>query len=81
MTSTQGKKSFHDGDIIIVDPEQTAKHGSFVVAVLPRAKEATFKQYDVDGGVKYLKPINPQYPLVEINEKTVICGVVVGCFN
>ncbi len=73
--------SFHAGDVIIVDPDKAAAHGSYVIAMLPRAKEATFKQYVIDGGVKYLKPLNPQYPMTPINDATHICGVVVECLR
>ena len=71
-------KTFHEGDIIIVDPDKDAKHGDFVIAVLPRAKEVTFKQYVQDGGIHYLKPLNPQYPITQIDKGTHICGIVVG---
>lgn len=47
--------------------------------MLPRAKEATFKQYVVDAGIGYLKPLNPQYPMVQINDATHVCGVIVEC--
>jgi len=72
-------KSFHEGDLIIVDPDKTAANGSYVVAMLPRAKEATFKQYVFDAGIGYLKPLNPQYPMVQINDTTHVCGVIVEC--
>lgn len=78
MTAS-GSKSFHDGDIIIVNPDKTPQHGDFVIAVLPRSKEATFKQYVVDGGVQYLKPLNPQYPLIKIEKKACISGVILKC--
>ena len=82
MTSPLGhSKSFHEGDIIIVDPEKAVMHGSYVIALLPRSKEVTFKQYVIDGGVHYLKPLNPQYPIVKIDDSTHICGVVVGYFS
>jgi SOS-response transcriptional repressor LexA len=82
MTAPSGQnKSFHEGDVIIIDPDKKAMHGSFVIALLPRAKEATFKQYVVDGGVLYLKPLNPQYPLIEINKGTHICGVVIASLS
>jgi len=74
-------KSFHEDDLIIVDPDKTAVHGNYVIAMLPRAKEATFKQYVVDGGVAYLKPLNPQYPMVQIDDATHVCGVVVECLG
>lgn len=82
MTATHGhNRSFHEGDIIIVDASKTAIHGNNVIALLPRAKEVTFKQYVIDGGIKYLKPLNTQYPIVQIDDGTYICGVVVGCLS
>jgi SOS-response transcriptional repressor LexA len=80
MTTSGNNKSFHENDMIIIDPEKNATHGNYIIALLPRAKEATFKQYVVDGGIKYLKPLNPQYPITQIDTSTHICGVVVGCF-
>jgi SOS-response transcriptional repressor LexA len=74
-------KSFHEGSIIIVDPDKAAEHGMHVIAILPHSKGATFKQYIIDGGTRYLKPLNPQYPMIPIDDSTHICGVVVGCFN
>lgn len=70
-------KCFHEGEIIIVDPDKTVSRGCYVIALLPRSKEVTFKQYVVDGGVHYLKPLNPQYPIVQIDDSTHICGIVV----
>lgn len=77
MSAPGTVKSFNEGNIIIVDPDKPLKHGSFVIAVLPKSKEATFKQYVIDAGVRYLKPLNPQYPTVQSNDSTHICGVVV----
>lgn len=74
-------KSFCESDIIIVDPEKKVTHGNFVIAILPHSKEATFKQYVIDGGIRYLKPLNPQYPITQIDDSTHICGVVVHCIN
>ena len=77
MTSpSHHAKNFYEGEIIIVDPERTAEHGDFVVALMAGGKEATFKQYVVDGGTAYLKPNNPQYPLSNIENKTKILGVI-----
>lgn len=82
MTAPLGNsKSFHAGDMIIIDPTKKAMHGNNVIALLPRSKEVTFKEYVIDGGVHYLKPLNPQYPIVQISESTHICGVVVACIN
>lgn len=82
MVSPQDQnKSFHIGDILVIDPSKTATHGQFVIALLPKAKEAVFKQYVLDGGICYLKPLNPQYPMLQMDESTHICGVVVGRLN
>ena len=50
------------------------------MALLPRAKEETFKQYVIDGGVQYLKPLNPQYPIVQVDKGTHVFGLVIGRF-
>jgi SOS-response transcriptional repressor LexA len=42
--------------------------------------EATFKEYYEDDGKKYLKPINPQYPTSEMDDDSIIIGVVIGSF-
>lgn len=81
MVSANGLKSFHEGDLIIVDTDKEVKYGDFVIAVLPNAKEATFKQYMIDGGVKYLKPLNTQYPLIAIDAKVILTAVVVKSIN
>ena len=73
--------SFHEGSIIIIDPDKSTTNGSFVIALLPHSKELTFKQYVVDAGIHYLKPLNPQYPIVKIDERTHIYGVVVASIN
>jgi SOS-response transcriptional repressor LexA len=81
QTPTGHQACFHDGDIIIVDPTQQAAHGSYVIAMLPHTKSATFKQYVIDGGVAYLKPLNPQYPTIKINNTASIRGVVIQCLK
>lgn len=76
MTSLSAGTSFLEGDMIIVDPDAKAKHGDFVVAIIGNAKEATLKQYVIDAGIKYLKPLNIQYPITKIEKGMVIIAVV-----
>jgi SOS-response transcriptional repressor LexA len=45
--------------------------------MLTDANEATFKKLVIDAGKTYLKPLNPQYPLIPINGNCRIIGVVV----
>jgi len=67
---------FPNGSIIIVDPAAESRHGSYVVVRLDHAEQATFKQLIMDGGARYLKPLNPRYPIMEIRESATVCGVV-----
>ncbi|CNH89382.1 LexA family protein [Yersinia enterocolitica] len=76
MTSPVGV-SIPEGMIVLVDTGREAKNGSLVIAKLTDANEATFKKLVTDGGSSYLKPLNPQYPLIPINGNCKIIGVVV----
>ena len=68
------------GTIIYVDPEVQPTNGCNVIAKRTSVNEATFKQYKVDSGSYYLIPLNPQYPTVEIDSTTRICGVIIGSY-
>ncbi|MFM2480415.1 LexA family protein [Celerinatantimonas sp. YJH-8] len=76
MENPSGKKSIPEGAVIVVDPEWPASSGSLVVARLDDSKEAIFKQLIIEGEQKYLKPLNPQYPVIPINSNCTIIGVV-----
>lgn len=76
-----GQHSYPEGTIIYVDPDVPVSSGRRVVAKLPSSNEVTFKEYRYDGGKHYLKPLNPQYQTIEINEETHFCGVVIGKFE
>ena len=73
--------SYTEGTIIFVDPDRTLTNGCRVIAKLPNSNEVTFKEYREDGGRRYLKPLNPQYQIQEINDDTILCGVVIGQFK
>jgi len=47
------------------------------VAKLSDSNEATFKRLVIDGAQKYLKGLNPAWPLVSINGNCKIIGVAV----
>lgn len=75
MVTSEGK-GFPDGCIIIVDPDAAPNNGAFVIVRIESSAEATFKQLVTDGGKQYLKPLNQRYPIMEITERAIICGVV-----
>jgi len=77
MENPAGRPTYPAGSIIIVDPEKQAENLSAVVVRLVNSKEATFKQLIVQGGERHLKPLNPRYPIMPLDEAAMLCGVVV----
>lgn len=71
-----GGHSYPEGVIIFIDPDTVVTNGCRVIARIPDADEATFKVYSEDAGKKWLKPLNPQYPMIEMTDEMMICGVV-----
>lgn len=76
MTSPVGF-TVPEGMIILVDPSKEAKSGKLVVAKLFNDNEATFKMYIEDAGRKFLKPLNPRYPMTEVDGNCAIIGTVI----
>lgn len=72
------RRSFPDGSIIIVDPARELRSGAMVVARLSDEAETTFKQYIEDAGRRMLVPLNPQFPVIPVDEPMTYCGTVVG---
>ncbi|MDQ6988489.1 MAG: XRE family transcriptional regulator [Mariprofundaceae bacterium] len=70
---------FREGEYVAVDPAREVKNGSFVIAKLKDTNEATFKQFRLDTGRTYLKPLNSAYPIIDVtdNEQFHVCGVVI----
>lgn len=76
MTSPVGA-SFPEGFLILVAPEFEPRSGQFVVAKLIDSNEATFKQFIRDSGEFYLKPLNPSFPTIPMDDAWVVVGTVV----
>ncbi len=66
--------NFPPGTILIVEPDMDAEIGDFVIAK-NGDEEATFKKLVKDAGTLFLKPLNPQYPMIKLDGYHVI-GVV-----
>lgn len=71
------ESEFSDGDTIVVDPKAPVRHNCYVVVRMRANDYATFKQLIIDGGRRFLKPLNPRYPILEMEASGEICGVVV----
>lgn len=62
---------FNEGMILIIEPDISANSGDFVIAKNSNG-EVTFKQYEQDSGKFFLKPLNPQYPIIPIDDYQII---------
>ncbi|AKP34689.1 LexA family protein [Yersinia aleksiciae] len=76
MTAPTGI-SIPEDTLVLFDTGREARNGSLVIAKLESANEATFKKLIIDGGSKYLRGLNPAWPLVPINGNCKIIGVAV----
>lgn len=69
-------QGFPDGCYIVVNPDGEVRHESYVIVRFGDTDEATFKQIIFDGPRRLLRPVNPRYPITEINGDAEIVGVV-----
>lgn len=75
MQASSGK-SVLVGAVVIADPDEVARQGDFIVVTLSAERNAVLRQLVSDGNKRYLKPLNPHYPLVELKPDMLICAVV-----
>lgn len=78
MVNAEGKPSFPEGCIIIVEPTETASPGEYVIVQLSTAKEAVFKKLVEFDGQQWLTPLNSRYPNSQLPDDAQIIGVVVS---
>jgi hypothetical protein len=71
---------FHEGEIVFVDPGTAPRHGRFVVAKPSQEEEPLLRQWVVEGGRRYLKALNPVWPLalIPLTELAIVIGTVIG---
>jgi transcriptional regulator with XRE-family HTH domain len=71
-------KSFHVGEIIVVDPQKQPTQQCYVVVLKKGAKEAIMRHYEKDGDMVYLLSPHAKYPALQLLEGDKICGVVIA---
>ncbi|WP_210496307.1 LexA family protein [Pantoea ananatis] len=76
MTSPMGL-SIPEGTFVLFDTGREPVSGNLVIAKIDDSNEATFKKLICDGGQKFLKGLNPQWPLMPINGNCRIIGVAI----
>lgn len=64
----QGAQTFLEGTILIVDPNAASGPNDYVIAKDVATQRATFKKLTTDGVRWYLKPLNPTYQTIEIDD-------------
>ncbi|WP_447875850.1 LexA family protein [Serratia fonticola] len=74
MTAPAGL-SIPEGTYVLFDTGREPVNGSLVIAKLSDSNEATFKKLVIDGGARYLKGLNPSWPMIPINGNCRIIGV------
>lgn len=68
---------FHEGDILVVDPDANWGHDSFVIAINGDF-ETTFKQLKIYENLYVLHPLNSEYPDKVVKEENIrVIGKVV----
>lgn len=76
MTAPLGL-SIPEGTFVLFDTGREAVNGNLVIAKLVDDNEATFKKLVIDGNQKFLKGLNPQWPMMPINGNCRIIGVAI----
>ena len=66
---------FAEGDVIVIEPEGLATDGSFVLA--RHAGEWIFRQLVAAGDGWQLRPLNPRYPSLDLEDLAAVRGVVI----
>ena len=66
---------FVEGEIIIVEPDGHVDGGSYVIAQV--AGEWIFRQLVRGAAGWQLRPLNPAYPAVDLDDLTAVRGVVI----
>ncbi len=66
---------FNEGEIIVIEPEGVARHESFVIAFVN--EEFIFRQLIQHPEGWMLKPLNPVYPNIPIDNLEVVKGIIV----
>lgn len=67
---------FKEGEVIIIEPQVTAEEGDYVIAV--HDNEILFRELSLINDHWYLRPLNNQYPTVEISPAGSIKGRIIS---
>jgi SOS-response transcriptional repressor LexA len=80
ISTSHPENSLLPGAFVLVDPEIIPYKKALVVAVIDN-KDLKVRQFSKDGTEKILEAFNNDFPLIRVNEKVKIIGVIVGTFK
>lgn len=72
---------FQEKTILFIDPQRIPKNRDFVIYYLKQHNEVFFRQLIEDNQYKFLKPINPIFPTIQLEPEDILIGVVVQARN
>lgn len=72
---------FQEGTILFVDPKKQIKNKDFVVSYVKKNDEIVLRQLTLEGKYRFLKAINPIFPIIQMGNQDEIIGVVVQARN
>lgn len=70
--------AFPTGALIFIDPSQEPQVNDFVIGYTAESTAPTFKKLVQDGSQSYLRALNPQFPVQQIDGNFRAIGVVIG---
>lgn len=68
--------AFPIGSMIFINPKRTPEPNDFVVGYMGAPANLTFKRLILNGDQRYLRALNPQFPMVQIDGEFTAIGVV-----
>jgi SOS-response transcriptional repressor LexA len=79
MQNPTGRPSFHEGDLIFVDPDVEPRPGRHVIAQVPGSPEPIFRTLVEEGGRQFLRALNPTWSEIPrpVENDVTILGVVI----
>jgi len=76
MTAPSGL-SICAGMLVLVDTGVEVEVGRLVIARVPGNAQGLLRQLVVEGGQRFLKPLNPNYPIILCSEECALLGVAI----
>ena len=75
-SSSKSLTSIPEGAVVLVDPDAEVESGK-IILVKRETSKPMLKKYIVDGPQKYLKPLNPDYEVMKMDDNYQILGVAI----